>query len=385
MIRRRNAALPAALLILLTTPKPSARAEDSVAYKFENYTEANGRVGVQTQGFDANQDLGLDTHFSLTAVTDSIAGATPTGIPAASGSSQVPLAHLSDHRKSWDAELSRQFSRINVTAGLSESREHDYISKGWSLNTLTDFNQKNTTLLVGVAGHNDQVETFYDAGHLYVPKQSESAIVGVTQLLDPLTTVTFNVTWSRETGYLADQYKLVQQNVELLPGDYFLLVFAENRPGEHNSGVAYASIDRAFPKLSGTLEGSYRFYSDTYGIAANTVELRWLQKLGSRFTLAPEVRAYEQNAAKFYYYNLTTTGIVPTQTPDPSGPAYSSDYRLSSLYSTTYGLRAVWKARDWLQFDVSYDRYAMHGRDSVTPQSAYPSANVLMFGAKVSW
>jgi hypothetical protein len=362
-----------------------ARAEDSVSYKFENYTEAGGRVGVQTQGIVANQDIGSDTQFGLTMVTDAIAGATPTGIPAPSGSNQVPLAHLSDHRKAWEADLTRQFDRVNLSAGISESREHDYISDGLSLNSLTDFNAKNTTLLAGIAGHNDSVETFYDPQHLYVKKHAFSGIVGVTQLLDPLTKVTLNFTWARETGYLSDQYKLVEENVELIPGSFFPLVYSENRPSEHNSGVAYLSVNRAFPKLDAAMEGSYRLYSDTFGVVASSAEIRWLQKIGRHVTVAPEARFYEQGAAKFYYYDLNQTDITPTTVPNPDGPAYSSDYRLSSLYTTTYGIKTTWNPTDRLQLEMAYDRYTMRGRDGLTPQSAYPRANILTLGARITW
>jgi hypothetical protein len=375
----------AVLLWLLVLQRNVSRAEDSLSYKFENYTESGGRVGVQTQGIVANQEIGAYTQFGLTMVTDAIAGATPTGIPAPAGSSQVPLAHLSDHRKSWEADLARQFERVNVDLGVSESREHDYVSTGFSLNTLTDFNEKNTTLLAGIAGHEDSVETFYDPQQIYVKKHAFSAIVGVSQLLDAATKVTLNFTWAHETGYLSDQYKLVQQDVQLFPGDYFPLVFAENRPHEHNSGTTYLSINRAFAAVNGALEASYRFYSDTYGVVSNTGELRWLQKVGRHVTISPEARLYEQSAARFYYYNLTTTDIVPTTIPNPSGPAYSSDYRLSALDTTSYGLKVTWNPSDRLQLDVSYDRYTMRGRDGITPMSAYPRANVLVFGAKVSW
>jgi hypothetical protein len=384
-ISESPAAIPLALFLLLASPRPAARAEDSISYKLENYTEAGGRVGVQTQGIVASQAIGADLQFGLTAVTDAIAGATPTGLPAPAATGQVPLAHLSDHRKAWEADLARQFSRINVAVGLSESREHDYVSRGWSLNSLTDFNEKNTTLLAGVAGHEDDVETFYDPQRAYAKKHALNAILGVTQLLDARTSVTLNVTWGRETGYLSDQYKLVDQNIEVLPGVFFPLVFAENRPGEHNTGIVYASMNRAFPSLHGALEGSYRYFRDTYGIAANTFELTWMEKLGERFTLGPDLRYYEQSAAKFYFYDLSATDIIPTTVPVPSGPAYSSDYRLSSLYTTTYGAKAVWKPRAWLELDLAYDRYAMRGRDGVTPQSAYPRANLITMGARISW
>jgi hypothetical protein len=342
-------------------------------------------VRVVTQGFAAKQDLGPDMQLGVTLVNDAIAGATPTGLPAPVGSTQVPLAHLTDHRKEWEVDLSRQFSLVNVAVGASESREHDYISKGWSVNTITDLNEKNTELLMGVAGHNDKAETFYDPEHFYTDKQSFSGILGVTQLLDPLTSATLNFTWSRETGYLSDQYKVVEQNVELIPGSFFPLVFAENRPGEHNSGVAYLSVERMFPALHGSLEGSYRFYRDTYGVSANTGEFRWLQKVGRDFTVAPVLRLYEQSAAKFYYYNLNSTNLIPTSIPDPSGPAYSSDYRLSELTSTTLGIELTYRANRWVEITAAYDRYEMKGRDGVTPQSAYPRANIYSIGAKISW
>jgi len=377
-------ALPLALLLALASPR-AARADDFLAYKYENYEEPGGRVAVQTQGLSASEDLGADMNFGVTLINDAIAGASPTGAPAPAGSGQVPLAHLEDHRKSWEADFSRRFRMVNVTLGASESREHDYVSRGWSLSTQTDLNEKNTTLLVGVAGHSDDVETFYDPEHVYVGKQSFNAIIGVTQVLDPLTFVSVSATWGHETGFLNDQYKVVAKTVELIPGSFFALVFAENRPGERDTGTLLASVNRAFPSAHAALEASYRFYADTFGITANTVELKWIQKIGGAVTLEPGIRLYEQGAANFYYYNLDGTNIIPTRVPDSSGPHYSSDYRLSSLYGTTYGIKATWKIHDHLQLDVAFNRYDMRGRDGVTPGSAYPSANITSVGARVTW
>ncbi len=366
-------------------PRPSARADGSIAYTYADYSETAGRIGVHTQGILAEQDLGEAFKIDLTAVNDAIAGATPTGVPAPAGSYQVPLAILHDHRKAWETDLSRQFDRANVSVGYAESREHDYVSKGWSLNTQTDFNQKNTELLLGVAGHDDSVETFYDPQHLYVGRHAYSSILGVTQLLDPRTTFTLNATWARDAGYLSDQYKAVEKTVELVPGSYFALAFPENRPSERNSGVLFASVNRAFPELRGALEVSYRFYADTFGVAASTIEAKWLQKLGAALVLAPEFRFHEQGAANFYYYDLDATNIVPTYVPSPGGPAYSSDYRLSSLQAATYGLNLSWRPCSWLKLALDYSRYDMRGRDGITPQSAYPDANIYSASAQFSW
>ena len=378
-------ALPLCLVLVLTLPRTPARADGSIAYKYENYEETGGRVIVHTQGVDLDQDLPDGFKFTASVVDDAISGASPTGAPAFPGSDQVPTSGLADHRKAWDLGLARAFGPTTLAVGVAESREHDYVSRGWSLNTLTDFNQKNTTLIAGVAGHADQVETFYDPQAAYRPKHSVSAILGVTQLLDKFTSVTFDLSWGHETGFLNDQYKAVLKSLEIFSGVFLPLGYPENRPDVRDSGTAYVLLDRAFPRLHGALELSYRFYADTYSITANTAEARWLQKIGDHLTVGPEVRAYEQQAARFYYYNLDETTIVPIRVPDPNGVNYSSDYRLSALETTTYGVRVSWKPIERLEFTAAYDRYRMHGSDGVTPQSAYPVANILSVGTKVSW
>jgi hypothetical protein len=51
----------------------------------------------------------------------------------------------------------------------------------------------------------------------------------------------------------------------------------------------------------------------------------------------------------------------------------------------TGGLKLTYKWNERIQMDVAYDQYRMRGRDGVTPQSAYPVANILSAGAKISW
>jgi Protein of unknown function (DUF3570) len=377
--------VPLAAVLVLLAPRTAARAEDYVDTRYEVYSEEAGRVTVRTTGFNAGEEIGTTMQVGVTLLNDAIAGASPTGARPEAGSNQVPLATLSDHRKAWEADFSRQFSRINVALGTSQSREHDYVSRGWSLNTTTDFNEKNTGLLLGIAGHNDQVETFFDPQHRYFEKQAFSAIVGVRQLLDPLTVVSLNFTWARETGYLDDQYKVVEKTVELVPGSFFPLVFAENRPGERNMGTLLATLNRAFPAAHGALEASDRFFADTFGVKSDTVELRWIQNIGERMTLAPELRVDRQDSAHFYYYDLDATSIEPTTVPNPSGVAYSSDYRLSSFDAVSVGLKTTVKVVGDFILEAGYERYAMRGRDGVTPQSAYPVANIFSVGAKYSW
>lgn len=372
-----------AALLLWLCPR-AIRAEEAIRYKFQDYQETGGRIAVQVHGAAVEKDLGPDTHLKVEGVIDAITGATPTGQPAPAGSDQVPLADLHERRKAWNATLSRQFSRVNVAVGLGNSRESDYVSTGWSLNTVTDFNQKNTSLLAGLAGTDDDIRVFYQTDR--ARKRARDVIVGVTQLLDPQTSVTFNLTWGRQRGYLADPYKLVQKDTEIFPGVSLPLTFAENRPAAREKWIGYAGLNRAFPAVKGALEASYRLYHDTYDTTAHTIELAWFHHLGERLTLRPGFRFHDQNAASFYHYRLDGTSVVPVAGPPrPAGPFYSSDYRLSALRTTTAGLKLIWDLSAALQFDAAWERYAMRGTDGVTPQSAYCRAHILTVGARFAW
>ncbi len=370
-------------LLLWLAPR-AARAESSIRYKYQDYQEMGGRVGVQVNSAGIEHDFGTATRLKIEGVLDAIAGATPNGQPAPAGSDQVPLSKLTDRRKAWNASLAHQFTGVNLAVGLANSRESDYVSTGWSLNSLFDFNQKNTTLLAGVAGTDDDIKVFYQTDR--AKKRTNDLIVGVTQLLDPRTSVTLNLTWGRQRGYLSDPYKLVQKNTEIIPGVSLPLTFAENRPAERDKWIAFAGFNRAFPESGGAADLSYRLYHDTYDTTSHTLEAAWFQNLGERLILRPGVRFYDQSAAEFYRYRFDGTSIVPVAGPPrPQGPFYSSDYRLSALQSFTYGVKLIWNVTDALQLDAAFERYDMRGTDHVTPQSAYCRANIITVGARFAW
>jgi hypothetical protein len=381
--RRHSPPALVAAAVSLFLARPVARGDDSVAYKFENYREEDGRITVETQSSTVDQDLGPLTHLTLMGTIDAVSGATPTGAPAPPGSDQVVLTRIHERRKAWSGDLSRQVGNVNVDLGFADSHESDYVSAGWSVNTLTEFNQKNTTVRLGLAGTSDRVEVFFLPE--YLPKHTAEAIFGVTQLIDPLTFVTVNVTLGRASGYLAEPHKLVQKSIEVFQGIYLQEDFAENRPNTRSRDTLFTSVNRAFPALRGALEGSYRLYTDTYGVTASTFTLSWLQHLGPSLVVGPTLRYFVQSAASFYYYNLDDTPIIPVRAPSGTGPYYSSDFRLSSMDDQAVGIKVAWKPKDWMQVDLAYEQYNMRGRDGVTPASAYPRAGITTAGARFLW
>lgn len=369
-----------AIALVIAQPRP-VRSENSLTYDYEKYREMGGRVSVGTESALIEQGLGTEMQFRLGGVIDTIAGATPNGMPAPAGTGEVPLTHVTDRRHAWNTDISRQFSAVSLDVGFARSIEHDYMSNGWSVNTLTDFNRKNTTLVLGAAGTDDNVEVFFKPA--WLRKVSNDAIIGVNQLVDPLTSVSLDLTWTRETGFLSDQYKLVEANVQIFPGIFLPETFGENRPNARNKGDAFGSINRAFPGIGAALEASYRFYHDTWGLTASTLELLWFQHAGTHFILRPNLRLYHQSSARFYTYNLEKSGIVSTH--NPRGPFFSSDARLSALDSVDFGMKAIWRITDRFELDAALEGYRQRGTDGVTPQSAYYRARIISVGSKLNW
>ena len=290
------------------------------------------------------------------------APAAPAAAPApASPSGKVPKANFSDERYAANIELIKKIDNHTVSGLLSLSTESDYDSMGIALKDAIVFNQKNTTLLLGGAFTHDKISP---ANSLPSDtKDTVDAIIGLTQLLDPRTVLTIDLALGHSQGLLTDPYKVVALNGALV---------AENRPDSKDKQTAYLSLAHFFPVVNGSLEGSYRYYTDSFGIDAHTVQLAWFQKFGDRWTVRPLVRYYDQTAADFYAVQF-----------DGAPEFYSSDYRVSALNSMGYGLKLIYAPNSRLQFDAEYLRYEQSGKDGVTPDDAYPSANVVILGVRL--
>lgn len=382
----RHGALAASLGV--ATPR-FARAEDALTYKFQSWQEADNRVRVAAQYALAEKDLGTDMHVKVMGLIDSIAGATPTGELAQTPGAPVPLAHMEDLRRAWSVDFNRQFKRVGVSAGYAVSRESDYVSNGWSLNTVTDFNQKNTNLLVGYGHTSDTIMEPKLGWTTDRFKKGSDYIVGVTQLLNPNTTLTANISYGTAVGYMSDPYKIVSTHrLDVDPGTYYTP--PENRPRDKNKTVIFLGLGRNFEQAHGALDLSLRFYRDSFGVTGTTAAAHWVQDLGSHFTIEPSIRYHVQGAADFYYYDLDRAGVVTSYEPlrgetgTGRAPFYSSDYRLSHMTTLNLGLQLVWKIKPWISMDVAYDRFSSRGLDGITPQDAFSRANTFTVGLKLT-
>jgi hypothetical protein len=288
-------------------------------------------------------------------------GGNTTTTQTTEGTSEVPTADFSDERIGLNLTLSKRLGNHTPSLQLSYSDESDYLSLGVGLLDSVEFNRKNTTVTYGAAYTHDTLEPAN--GQPNGTKKTIDGMVGLTQVLTSTTLFTVNLSAGRVEGLLTDPYKVVELNGVLVP---------EKRPDNKTKTIGYLALTQFVTPLNGSVEMSFRHYTDSFGINAETLELAWFQKIGSNFVLSPRVRYYDQAEADFYA--VTFSG---------SPEFYSSDYRVSALEAVSYGLKAIWKPNSRCSVDLEYARYDQKGSDGVTSQDIYPQANIIIAGVRL--
>ena len=355
------------------------RAENHVDYRYGYYDETGDRMKIETHSVYFEQKL-IDSVTAKGELTyDGVSGATPRGthnwVDDGSGNGTlkadaIKKDHMWDLRRAESLELDCRLYNHTLTPGYSHSEEHDYKSDGISLNDSIEFNDKNTILQLGLSHNFDSVsKTGSDVWH---EKNSTEGIIGISQLLTPKDIFNVAFTFGNDSGYLNDAYRKAEAYDS---GAGFGVAIDEVRPAHRNKEVLFTSLTHHFNSLDASLEASYRYYHDSYGVSSHTAGLAWHQWLGKHFIFEPFARFGYQTAASFYSPLLTDT--LPT--------FYSSDYRLSELNTTDIGVQFTAVITDHLRAVAGYHRYEMNGLDHVTSPEMYPKANVFSVGLSILW
>lgn len=328
------ALLAAAMALPLAAQADSAPERGLLAFKYLDYQDSQpgaDRIAVRSPAFSLLAPMGSDWAVGGTLTSDVISGASPAYHTSG-------LGRMFDHRRAGAVDLTRYFANGSLTLGANLSSEHDYLSRGVSLQATRSNESKNTTWMLGLGYNSDDINP---TNHVVAneTKHVSDALAGVTQVLTVDDIVQLNVGFSWGTGYYSDPYKIV-----------------DNRPREHNHGTAMARWNHFFDASGGTSRASYRYFADNWGIRAHTLELEYVQPLAGGWTLTPLARLYTQTAARFYVD--ADPSIYPFAPNPPDGAIYySEDQRLSAFGAHTLGLKVAKQLDDNWTVDVKLERY----------------------------
>lgn len=317
----------------------TAPAQGSISFKQLDYSDSQpglDRMQVRSSAIGILAPMGDQWAVEGTWVVDSISGASPAYHNAAESAKPV-----TDTRKGADVRLSHYLPAATVSLGLSTSDEADYFSRAMSLQLSHSSDDRNTTLTLGAAYTDDDINPVNKVVKA-AKKQTHELLLGITQVLTPQDIVQVNVTDASGQGYFTDPYKLL-----------------DNRPNTRRQQTVLARWNHHYTALEATQKLSFRYYKDSFGIESTQFSLEWAQALPQGWTVTPLVRLYRQSAAYFYVPPdpALPGAITVPQDYAPGQTLLSFDPRLSSFTASTYGLKVAKRIdKDW-SADLRFEQY----------------------------
>lgn len=393
-----SAALAAATCSLLGTAAPVHAAQDP-DWKFNTallyYGEDNRRVQDVSLNLLAQKNFVDDRVLSIGLGVDTLTGATPNGAirqdvpqtftrPSGNAAYTIPAGELplddtfrdtrAAVRIGWEQPLGRLWKG---GVGFTGSQEYDYMHLGLDASLSRDFNKRNTTVSAGLAVARDRIDPVGgtpipfapmldvgDAGNKVGPQTKDvvDIVLGVTQVVSRRMLVQLNYSFSDNSGYLTDPYKVLSL-VDATTGDTLTRTTPpgtegpshefrfENRPGDRGKHSVYG---QAKYYMNGKiLDASYRYMTDDWDIRSHTVDLKFRWPIRESSFLEPHLRFYTQSEAEFYTISLVDGVELPAYA--------SSDYRLGNFDAVTAGLKLGWKTAGGSEMSMRAEVYRQTG------------------------
>jgi hypothetical protein len=354
------------------------------------YAESGGRVMAIEPVVKASRELGEDRVMTFKLVVDALTGASPNGAtpastpqtftrPSGNGgtyTAQPGETPLDDTFKDTRVALSGDYSfpigeNGKLGYGLNASNEFDFLSAGGNLRYSHDFNQANTTLSAGLSYEADQISpvggtptplSLKGAAGGGGPDESKGVtdlVLGITQVLSPISLAQFNYSLSTSSGYHTDPYKIL--SVVDANGEPLRYVY-ESRPDARTKHALFARYKR-FVAGSDVLDASYRFMSDDWGIQSSTVDATYRWNFSDNKYLEPHLRWYTQTAADFYRAALYDGEEATVEDA-------SADPRLGAFSGYTFGLKYGQELSSGNQWSARLEYYQQAGKVEGVPAPA---------------
>ncbi|MBZ0093114.1 MAG: DUF3570 domain-containing protein [Sulfuricellaceae bacterium] len=346
-----DALLKAAIALpICTLPAKAGQLETANGgIKYLNYAEGDGRIDVNSPLLWFQGPLAQNYDIALSATLDSVSGASPQYVSNQSGKPVHTLsgASIIENRRAADVKVTRYLGNMSLGATASVSSEHDYLSRGAGIDMRFDFNNKLTTLALGSGVTSDDVGSSIDRS-LHEQRLSHDFLIGITQIINPLSLVQSNLSFSEGQGYYNDPYKFT---LFFFPGSPAPVLHRDIRPDRRRQTAWLTRYRRFFPAWESALAVDYRYYADDWGVRAHTLDFSWSKNFGHGWKLRPGLRYYSQRQADFYGTVFSSSSGVG-----------SSDERLGSFGALAPSLKVSKELSADTSLDVAVGYYRQEAK-----------------------
>jgi hypothetical protein len=242
---------------------------------------------------------------------------------------------IKDERKQKTVSLDYIHDKTQYNLSYTNSTERDYISNTTHFSLSQDMFGDLTTVTLGFTDSRNKVGE--NNGTAFRPiiawlghSESRSFEAGLSQVLTKNLIAGATLEVITDQGLLSNPYRSIRY---LSPGDplgYGL--GSQVYPNTHTSTAVEGRLKYYLPYRAAA-SASYRYFDDTWGVRASTVELGYTQPISNLWILEGRVRYYTQNHASFY------SDLFPFAN---SQNFEARDQNLAASTNTTLGLKATY-------------------------------------------
>lgn len=269
-------------------------------------------------------------------------------VSAASVNAIDVLSHASGVNEALGIEVTSRFDVTHddqLVSRLGWHEEEPFGSGAFGLGYTHAMADDNASLGISAQATFDRFDFLQPNGdrHGRRNRTTLNGNLSFSQLLSPTTVFDSNYGLTLQRGTLQTSY----DSVPLASGTGRAL---ELLPRSRSRHAVQARLAQHIPGSHTTLRAAYRYYWDTFELAAHTLEVELHQYLAPRLLARGSYRYYTQTGVQFF----------GTSFPNDIGPLVprSSDSDLAPFHATEWGLKLSWLARGQNTLDVSYFHYA---------------------------
>ncbi|MEM1264137.1 MAG: DUF3570 domain-containing protein, partial [Pseudomonadota bacterium] len=198
-------------------------------------------------------------------------------------------------RTQYSAGATYLHNKTIMNAGIVRSDENDFEAETWFVGISQDMFGDLTTVSMSYSRGNDIIRQTGDPEfERFADRQSYA--VGLTQVLTRSLIASVQFETITDEGFLNNPYRFYRYLNEA--GDGFLTQ-REEYPNTRTSNATALTAKYYLPYRA-ALHGKYRYYTDTFGIVADTFEIGYTHPVGNDWILSLALRHYTQTQADFY-------------------------------------------------------------------------------------
>jgi len=334
--------LTLASLLALEVTSLASSLKNSMSFGVDTYND-NADVQVYSPTFSVFNKLSHNWMVGFNMRIDAITAASITNgsnaghVDAVTGAS--PTEEPWDDIRYAPTLMATYENGDNLLSfGAYYSSEIDYEGKAFFVNYVRQLNEQNTALGIGISQSDDVWKPVFDRALPKDYRREGKVDLSINQLISPTFSLQAVYSYMYSAGFLSSPYHYVlQDNIAKF----------ENYP-DTRTGHAFALKGVNLLNANNSINFSYRYYSDDWGISSHTVNIEELHDFSKNFTTGLRFRYYTQTASNF---------VKDIGAYSATDPYFATDYRMSAFDSYTIGMPFIYKMKGGDKLNASVDFY----------------------------